>query len=243
MNPLQASSPSTESSTTDPVLPPLSKTTKRLFLVRHGEVIPPGGVYGVLYGALDVPLSPLGELEAKAAASYLEQFDLEHVASSPLKRAVFGAQAILNLQADSKGKELKIYQGFSELDRGAWVGKTKLEIGDDMSRFNDCDESVTPEGGESYPFLKKRVLDARDKLLGEISPGRSSAIVSHLQVTRSMLSDALGIPIEKMTELVIKTASITCIDYETNANEPVVHFSSFKPDAGLAPSNDGGNAV
>ena len=62
-----------------PSLPPISPTSKRLFLVRHGEVINPGGNRPVYYGALDVPLSPLGEAEAQAAASYLERFDLQHV--------------------------------------------------------------------------------------------------------------------------------------------------------------------
>ena len=51
-----------------PVLPPIPPTSKRLFLVRHGEVINPGGNRPVYYGALDVPLSPLGEAEAQAAA-------------------------------------------------------------------------------------------------------------------------------------------------------------------------------
>lgn len=176
------------STSNDPTLPPVAPTSKRLFLVRHGEVIPPGGVHGVFYGALDVPLSPLGELEAKAAASYLEQFDLEHVASSPLKRAIFGAEETLMLQSNKDRKEVKIYPGFSELDRGAWCGLRKDEIGEDIfARFDACDESVTPEGGESYPFLKRRVLEARDQLLSEMEPGRSSALVSHLQVTRSML--------------------------------------------------------
>lgn len=48
-----------------PDLPPLSSTAKRLFLVRHGEVINPGGEKPVFYGCLDVSLSPLGETEAK----------------------------------------------------------------------------------------------------------------------------------------------------------------------------------
>lgn len=228
-----------------PTLPPIAETSKRLFLVRHGEVIPPGGTHGVFYGALDVPLSPLGKLEAKAAATYLQQFDLEYVASSPLKRAVFGADETLKIQKNGQSKELKVYAGFSELDRGSWCGKTKLEIGEDlMKRFDACDESVTPEGGESYPFLKNRVVKARDELLAEMTPGRCSAIVSHLQVTRSILSDAVDIPIEEMTTLKIATASITCIDYDANGEKkPVVHFSSFKPEAGLEASQDGGNVV
>jgi len=184
---LHGTSTSTTTDNNNPILPPIPDTAKRLFLVRHGEVIPPGGVHGVFYGALDVPLSPLGELEAEAAATYLQQFDLEHVASSPLKRAIYGAKETMKVQPGQE-KEVVIYDGFTELDRGSWCGKTKVEIGEDlMNRFDACDESVTPEGGESYSFLKNRVLQARDDLLSTMSCGKASAVVSHLQVTRSML--------------------------------------------------------
>ena len=81
-----------------PALPPLAPTAKRLFLVRHGEVINPGGDRPVYYGALDVPLSPLGQQEATAAARYLAQYALAHVFCSPLSRAVYGAEQIAQLQ-------------------------------------------------------------------------------------------------------------------------------------------------
>lgn len=61
--PLEMSSDNIES----PSLPPIPPMKKRLFLVRHGEVINPGGDRSVYYGAMDVPLSNLGELEAKVS--------------------------------------------------------------------------------------------------------------------------------------------------------------------------------
>jgi len=203
-----------------------------------------GGGRPVYYGAMDVPLSPLGQQEAQAAASYLQQFDLEYVVSSPLSRAIYGAEQVLSRQltVSKDGKTVVALEGFRELDRGDWCGRTKDEIGvEQMARFDACDESATPKGGESYPFLKERVLAARDEVLAMLSPGRAAAIVSHLQVTRSMLSDALDIPTEEMATLPVTTASITCIDYDSVEKTQTVHFQSFKPDAGLAKSNDGAN--
>jgi len=177
----------------------------------------------------------------QAAAEYLRDFNLQHVAASPLSRAIYGAKQIL-AQQNSQISDLRIYPGFSELDRGSWCGLTKEEIGGDMlARFDACDETVTPKGGESYPQLKARVLEARDKLLEITDFGKASAIVSHLQVTRSALSDALGIPTNKMTELKVATASITCIDYDSVTGCQAVHFQSFKPDFGLRESKDGAN--
>ena len=229
-----------------PELPPVGATSKRLFLVRHGEVINPGGDRPVYYGAQDVSLSPLGEEEAIAAGDYLSQFELSHVFCSPLKRAIFGAEKVLEKQSSKetlKSPTPIIYDGFKELDRGEWCGKTKAEIGaDQMARFDACDESVTPPGGESYPALKARVLDAlRQVLTDHMEAGDAASIVSHLQVTRSMLSEALGIPTNEMAALKIATASVTCIDYDENNQPMMVHFQSFKPNVGLAVAKDGAN--
>mmetsp|Transcript_1292 Transcript_1292/g.3611 ORF Transcript_1292/g.3611 Transcript_1292/m.3611 type:complete len:327 (-) Transcript_1292:259-1239(-) len=241
-----------------PTVPPLDPTHKRLFLVRHGEVINPGGDQPVFYGALDVPLSKLGEQEAAAAGDWLQPFALSQVACSPLKRAVFGAQKVLERQDHllRDEYELQVYEGFQELDRGAWCGKTKADIGaDNLARFDACDESITPvtadgSGGESYPQLYERVLADLEALLQSLRPHQSAALVSHLQVTRCLVAHATQTPLPRMVkDISIATASITCIDYkeetstdEKMGHEPVaVHFQSFKPQVGLAAAQDGAN--
>ena len=237
-----SSSDITGDSLGDPELPDIPSTSKRLFLVRHGEVINPGGDRPVYYGAMDVSLSPLGQEEAKAAARYLSQFDLEHVFASPLSRAVFGAEQVQQRQEKAPDVSVIINDGFKELDRGDWCGKTAKEIGAEaMAQFDACIESATPDGGESFPTLKKRVLKARDEALEKISPGRAAAIVSHLQVTRSILSEAKGIPTSEMAKIKIATASVTCIDYDTISGSEIVHFESFKPAVGLVTSKDAAN--
>lgn len=196
----------------------------------------------MFYGGADVPLSPLGEQEAIAASKYLQQFQLHRIASSPLSRAMFGAMQVLSNQQGREFDDIFVHDGFRELDRGSWCGKTEEEIGLDLlEQFNACVLSVTPDGGESYPELKERVMTAKRELLDLTEVGRASALVSHLQVTRSILSDALGIPTGKMTQLKVATASITCIDYCTLGGKPVVHLQSFKPQAGLRESKDGAN--
>lgn len=231
-----------------PPLSPVGESSKRLFLVRHGEVINPGGKdRPVFYGAMDVPLSSIGKKEANAAGRYLRSYDLDVVACSPLSRAVFGAEQILDIQKNTftnnnDSSPIK-FNGFMELDRGSWCGLTKNEIGqENMSRFNSCDETATPTNGESLPFLKDRVLSARDELLQKIPNGGSAAVVSHLQVTRCILSDALGIPTSEMSNLGIATASITCIDYDDTQSllKQTIHFRNFKPNIGLR-SFDGAN--
>ena len=220
---------------------PPNVSTKRLILIRHGEVINPGGNRPVYYGAMDVELSDLGKLEAQVAGSFLANTKIDKVFASPLQRAIYGAFCVLQNQ-DTEQKEPIILDGFTELDRGEWCGKTKGEIGSqNMARFDACDESVTPKGGESYPALKKRVLQARDQALDMLEPGQTGCIVSHLQVTRCMLSEAMGIPTNKMAQLKVATASLSCVDYKTDTKGSEVIFQSFKPEAGLATAKDGAN--
>ena len=172
----------------------------------------------------------------------MKQFDLQNIAASPLTRAKYGAKEVLSRQVENNNRKIIVFDGFTEMDRGEWCGKTIDEIGrDKMNRFDACDESVTPEGGESYPELKKRVLAARDKLLDITDNGKASVIVSHLQVTRCMLSDALGIPVHEMSKLKVATASVTCIDFDSVTGKQTVHFQSFKPEVGLRKSVDGAN--
>jgi broad specificity phosphatase PhoE len=88
-------------------------------------------------------------------------------------------------------------------------------------------------------------------VLATTPPGHAAALVSHLQVTRCLLAQALGtVPLAQMTTIPVATASVTCIDYEDdggddneNADGPraTVHFQSFKPEAGLSQSKDGAN--
>ena len=54
------------------------------------------------------------------------------------------------------------------MERVAQCGLTIGEIGaDTMEKFNACDESVTPDGGDSFHALKNRVLQARDTILAD----------------------------------------------------------------------------
>jgi broad specificity phosphatase PhoE len=228
-------------------LPAVSSTAKRIFWVRHGEVINPGGDRSVYYGAMDVQLSPLGQQEAQAAAEYLAQYRLAAVYSSNLSRAIYGAEQVRLLQQPHLQEATVIQlEDFMELDRGEWCGKTLDEIGREvMQRFDACDERVTPAGGESYRALYERVMRGKRSILSQLQPGECAAVVSHLQVTRCILSEALDSPIEHMSKLPVATASVTCIDYEykkdTEQPTPLVHFQSYKPNVGLKASKDGAN--
>ena len=121
---------------------------------------------------MDVPLSPLGKLEASAAAKFLEGYGMRRVVSSPLSRAVYGAERIREGRGGMEGGT-RTLPGFSELKRGAWRGQTKESIGTEIyEAFNRAEPGTTPEGGESLNDIRERVLEARDEVLGMLEEVR-----------------------------------------------------------------------
>jgi broad specificity phosphatase PhoE len=165
-------------------LPPVPINAKRLILVRHGSVdraahdppIPDGALYG---GNLEVPLSAKGEEEAAAAADLIGEFAREFapdaislIASSPMKRAMYGAERIREAVSPHRigGVGIQSYELFKEIDRGEWVNLTREQIEEKWGK-DAFDRSVLePEygrtfGGEGMGDLTERVLTARDHVL------------------------------------------------------------------------------
>ena len=125
----------------------------RLYLVRHGAVSPPRP--HVFYGGTDVPLSQLGQAEAKRAAQVLAGESVQRVVSSPMSRALYGAQCFL---ASRDELDMEIEEDLREIDRGRWIGHTPEEIranfpGDLEAHAEDPDH-WREHGGESLGDLR-----------------------------------------------------------------------------------------
>jgi len=187
----------------------------RLFLLRHGAVQPPRP--DTFYGGTEVPLSDLGQEEARRAAQALTAEALDMVLSSPLSRARFGAQCLLQGRSGVSFREL---DGMREIARGRWVGLTKEEIELQFPGDRECHrqdpEHWRAHGGESLGDFRDRVMACwkgleRDLLRQERESGQSLqvALVSHLFPTRAILAAYLGLELQEWDSLPIPTASIS----------------------------------
>eukprot|EP00287_Rhodomonas_sp_CCMP768_P002796 CAMPEP_0196732674 /NCGR_PEP_ID=MMETSP1091-20130531/12013_1 /TAXON_ID=302021 /ORGANISM="Rhodomonas sp., Strain CCMP768" /LENGTH=253 /DNA_ID=CAMNT_0042075979 /DNA_START=3 /DNA_END=760 /DNA_ORIENTATION=- len=198
-----------------------SESNIRVFLVRHGAVDlnSPGRVYpkGSFYGGDDVPLSALGELEAQAAGEMLKDEGIELVFCSPLRRAVYGAKQV----AYHHGVEPIEDDRFREIERGRWLGLTKPMVDEkfpgDLQSFAQ-DPTWKEHGGETYTELFNRVLDGFDELLRVAREKKASkvALVSHMWVTKSVVTNSMGIKPTQQDEwekVNIPTASISVMDF------------------------------
>ncbi len=182
----------------------------RLFLIRHGAVVPPSP--GVYYGGTEVPLSPRGEAEARAAARLLAGVELEAVYCSPLSRARFGADCLIRSRP---GLEVEVLPQLREIDRGRWTGNTPEQVDQlwpGQRAAHDRDpEAWRGHGGESLGDLRDRVLAAFGQLVAA-HPTATIAVVSHLFPTRAILAQALAWPLERWTDLRLPTGSVSLLE-------------------------------
>ncbi|MDP7062841.1 MAG: histidine phosphatase family protein [Planctomycetota bacterium] len=200
----------------------------RLFLIRHGEVEPTR--QGSFYGGSEVPLSALGEQEARRAALFIADQELDYVISSPLSRACFGAEQLL------KGRSTAIPwvrdNSFLEINRGDWVGLTPEEVEikapGQLAAHQQDPANWRGHHGESLGDLRIRVISGLERIRA-LGDELSVALVSHLFPTRAILAEVLGLPLTQWNQIEIPTASISLVEFAADGMSKVI-YQGHKPE-------------
>ena len=190
-------------------MPPAGPAT-RLILVRHGATA--HNVESRFSGANALPLSDLGEQQAKQLADRLATFStISLVASSPLPRARRTAEAI----ADRLGLPVIVVPGFTELNFGAWEGLTYHEVvrewPEEWVQWSTKPDVAPPEG-ESIAELTRRVGRARDEIISRVPDGQA-VVVTHVTPIKALLRVALDAPTSALFRFHLDPASVSIIDY------------------------------
>ncbi len=198
----------------------------RLFLIRHGQVEQPR--QGTFYGGTEVPLSSVGQQEARRAGSFIACHALDYLFSSPLSRARFGAEQVLEGRS---GLVLQEDNSFREIDRGSWVGLTpeelELQAPGQWSAHRQDLEDWRGHGGESLGDLRNRVLSGLEKIR-TLGAGKSVALVSHMFPTRAILANAMGLPLSEWDQIEIPTGSVSLVEFKAGGAAEVI-FAGHKP--------------
>jgi len=178
--------------------------------VRHGAVADPWP--GRIYGRLDVPLSPVGEAEARRVAGALEAEPLAAVVSSGLSRAEFSA-ALLRAP---RGLDRRDDPRLIELDRGRWAGRERAEIAaaepELWAASQACGGALNPDDGETIEQVLTRVRAGLDAAAA-LGPDAQVAVVAHLWVLRAAGVIALGMRPEKIASLRVPTSGLLVVDW------------------------------
>jgi broad specificity phosphatase PhoE len=188
-------------------------------LIRHAHW---HGVGRVLAGrGPGIGLSAAGIGEADRLARSLASLRIGAVYCSPLERARETAVPL----ARRLGLDTRDAPGLLELDFGHWTGRAiaALESDPDWQRFNRERATARVPGGETMAEAVARARAA----LAEISrdwPDRLVAAVTHGDIIRGVLTDALGMSLDRMFQLEVEPASVSVLVTGSAAVIPVINW-------------------
>ncbi|NYG55847.1 histidine phosphatase family protein [Nocardioides perillae] len=185
-------------------------------LLRHGRTS--ANASGTLAGrTAGVRLDPTGQDQARRAGERLGAVPLAAVVSSPLERCKQTARAVLAAQADPP--PLATDRGLLECDYGEWQGRSLKELAEEpLWRTVQAQPSaVTFPGGESMRTMQARSVEAVRRhdaaVEAEHGPHAVWVAVSHGDVIKSVLADALGMHLDAFQRLHVDPASLSVVRY------------------------------
>jgi probable phosphomutase (TIGR03848 family) len=191
-----------------------------LLLVRHGRTAANTG--GVLAGRTPgVSLDETGRAQVAALAQRLAPLPLVRVVSSPLQRCQETASALLGVAGPDGAPRpgLVTDEGLSECDYGDWTGRPIAELVKEplWGAVQAHPSSVVFPAGESMRQMQQRALDVVRRTDAEVAqahgPDAVWAAVSHGDVIKAVLADALGVHLDGFQRIVVDPASVSVVRY------------------------------
>ncbi len=169
----------------------------RILLARHGET--PWNAEGRYQGQEDIPLSPVGENQARLLGERLRDVRIDKAVSSPLTRAYQTAQFALG---EVRAPMLTTEMGFMEIAHGTWEGLLASEIAardpERLRAWRDAPDTVQMPGGESLKQVFRRAWEALQWSAEGLGGNDTLLVVAHDAVNRVLLCHVLGIPMSRL---------------------------------------------
>ncbi len=175
-----------------------------VYLVRHA---PHALVGSRLCGrAKGCGLDEQGKARAQRLGAALAEIRPSVVYASPLERALQTGAAI----AEACAIRLRIAEPLNEIDFGGWTGAdfADLEADGEWRRWNGHRASARPPGGESMAEVQARTSRWLG-LVRSLHPGGLVVAVSHADVIKAILAEALGWSLDRHDRLQIDPASVS----------------------------------
>ena len=169
----------------------------RILLARHGETR--WNAEGRYQGQVDVPLSEVGEAQARQLGERLREVRIDRAVSSPLSRARRTAELALGPDRESM---LKLDDGFAEIAHGTWEGLLASEIGamdgERLRAWREAPETVQMPQGESLQQVLERSWSALQRACVDLGPEETLLVLAHDAVNRVLLCRILGLPLSRL---------------------------------------------
>ena len=183
-----------------------------LILARHGRTT--ANAAGVLAGRADgIGLDEQGIEQARAAAARLREVEVARFVSSPMQRCLETAALLL------PDHPVEIDERLTECDYGDWTGGTLAELAKEpLWRTVQRQPSAARfPGGEAMTHMSSRAIDAARSLDREVATSSGEhavwVAVSHGDVIKAILADALGMHLDAFQRIGVNPASLSLIHY------------------------------
>ena len=193
--------------------PSTTPETCFVYLLRHGatdnNLAKPPRLQGK---TVDGPLSAEGRRQAELAAQGLQHQQLDAVFCSPLRRA----QETAEIVARPHRLDVQVVPQISEVDVGAWEGRTWEEIERSepelYRQFMDDPARHGYRDGESLTDVRDRVVPVLDQLLRD-NQGKRIAVIAHNVVNRVYLATAAKLPLAQARSLAQENCGINVLRF------------------------------
>jgi probable phosphomutase (TIGR03848 family) len=199
----------------------------KVLLVRHG--LSAANTGGVLAGwTPGVHLTEPGRRQVETLAQRLAQVPLAAIVTSPLERCVETAELLAKDRTDT---DTHIDERVGECRYGDWTGQQlKTLMKDPLWKVVQAHPSAARfpgAAGESLAETQARAVAAIREWNARLGDKATYAVVSHADVIKAVLADALGLHLDQFQRIVVDPASLSVVDYT-----PLRPFVSRVNDAG-----------
>ena len=181
----------------------------KLYLVRHGRTTVPDAAQRP-----PDPLSDLGIRQITSIAKRLKTLkDIDLLYSSEMTRAIQSGEII----AQTLGISLHHSPLLNELE--TWTSPTKLH-----------DPATSPQAYHHALAVLEKAQEKAVNYLEHISKdhaGKTIIVVSHGNIIRAIIANAIHAGVESMVRLNCSNASLSLLEYDSDATKPFFRLSLF----------------
>ena len=169
----------------------------RILLARHGETA--WNAEGRYQGQEDIPLSPVGEAQARSLGERLRHVHIDRAVASPLRRALRTAELALG---DDRVGLLTTDAGLKEIAHGEWEGLLASEIrerdAERLHAWRHAPHEVLMPQGESLQHVLDRAWPALAGACEGLGAHDTLLVVAHDAVNRVLLCRIMGLPLARL---------------------------------------------
>lgn len=204
-----------------------------VLLVRHGLTALTGSVLaGWTPG---VHLDERGRAQAAALGDRLRAVRLDAVVASPLERCCETAEALL--AGRDPAPPLHVDERVGEVRYGSWTGRELKALRREplWAVIQGHPSAAVFPDGESLAAMSARAVAAVRDWNARLGPEATYALVSHADVIKAIVADALGLHLDGYQRIAVDPCSLSVVRYGTRGALVERVNDCGGPVAGLAP--------